>query len=146
MARTTAEAERIVDEYANAWNDHDFSKVSDLVSESIVVRNPNLPGGKLEGMDAYRGWFEEVTTGFPDFEVIIHETLARDDVVMSEVTYSMTHDGEFNGIPATGEHFEQRAMASFRVDGDKIVEHRDYIDRLETFEQLGLLEGVDLPG
>jgi hypothetical protein len=46
--------------------------------------------------------------------------LAEDDLGASPVTYSGTHDREFLGIPATGEHLEFTSISIVRFADDKI--------------------------
>jgi predicted ester cyclase len=50
------------------------------------------------------------------------------------------HEGEFNDIPPTGREVELRAMAKFLVDDGKVTEHREYHDRQDFLEQLGVTD------
>lgn len=140
MAEATTEAEQVVRDYTEMWNDRDFERMPDLVSESFVVVNPTLPDGKAEGHEGLQEWIDAVTTGFPDFHVKTQELLASDETVMVEVRYTMTHEGEFDELPPTGREVDFQAMAKFHVEDGKVKEHRDYVDRQEFFEQLGLTD------
>lgn len=121
-------------------NEHDYSKIPEVAAESVVVENPAIPEGEARGHDGLEEWMREVVTAFPDFEVDVRNLLAGEEMVMVEVTYRMTHEGEFAGVPPTGETVEIPAMATFRVTDGKVEEHRDYVDRQELFEQLGVAE------
>ena len=140
MAQPTAASERLVERYVAAWNERDYATIQDLVSESVVVRNPTAPGGVVRGRDELESFMRGVVAGFPDFHVSVLETLADGDRVMYEAELSMTHEGEFEGIPPTGREVELREMATYRVAEGEIQEYRVYFDRQEVFERLGLTE------
>lgn len=82
----------------------------------------------------------EFTSAFPDFHVEITDFVTSGDAVIAESTYTMTHEGEFNGVPPTNRKVELRAMAKLLVKDGKIQEHREYHDRQEILEQLGVAE------
>lgn len=140
MAQPTPDAEQVIRDYTQMWNDHDPAKIPDLVSDSFVVSNATLPEGTAHGPDGLEDWMRQVTAGFPDFHVEIDELLSQGETVMAAVTYTMTHEGEFGGIPPTGREIELPGMARFRVADGTVREHRDYVDRQDLFEQLGITE------
>lgn len=147
MAQATPDAEQLVTAYVAMWNDRDYAKVPELVSESFVMYDTNAPAddipgpaGEVHGPDGLETWMRAITTGFPDFEADVQEMLASDDRVMYEVTLSGTHEGEFAGIPPTDRDVELSAMESYRVADGAIQEHRTYYDRLEFLNQLGLTD------
>ncbi len=140
MTEQSAETQQVTRAYAEMWNERDYSKLPDLVSESFVVYNPFLPGGETRGRDGLEEWMGEIAAGFPDFRAELLDVLASEDTVMSEVKYTMTHEGEFGGIPPTGREIEFQAMAKFRVEDGKVKEHRDYVNQQELLEQLGVTD------
>lgn len=137
MPQTSEEAEEFVSEYTSIWNERDYSKIPDLVSESFTG---TVPGAEYHGQDGLEEWIEEVTAAFPDFEVEPNEVVAGEGTVMAEAEFSMTHEGEFRGIPPTGEAVEMPHMARFRIEDGKVEAHREYYDRQEFADQLGLDE------
>ncbi len=147
MAQATPDAEQIVTAYVAMWNDRDYAKIPELVSESFVMYDTNAPAddipgpaGEVHGPDGLEAWIRAITTAFPDFEADIQEILASDDRVMYEVTLSGTHEGEFAGIPPTGREIELSGMESYRVADGAVQEHRTYYDRQEFLNQLGLTD------
>ena len=70
-----------------------------------------------------------VVGGFSDFHVDVRELLADDGVVMYRAVLRMTHDGAFQGVPATGERFEIEDMGIVRVADGLVTEHRVYYDK-----------------
>lgn len=138
-SRTTEHAQ-LMGDYLDIWNESEYSKLPDVVAESVTVYDPGAPGGEIRGRDALEAFLRELRTGFPDFEVTIDDTLASDDVIMAEWTFTATHGGEFNGIPPTGREIDLRGMDKIVVTDGKVQEHRIYYNLQELFEQLGLTE------
>jgi steroid delta-isomerase-like uncharacterized protein len=140
MAQATTESERLVNAYVEAWNEQDYSAIPELVSESIVVYNPTAPDGVVHGHDELEAFMRGVTAGFPDFHLTILDLLADEDRVMYEAELTMTHEGEFEGIPATGREVEIREMANCYAADGRIQEYRVYFNQQDVFEQLGLTD------
>lgn len=148
MSEAKPDAEQLVRTYVDVWNEREYSKLPDLVSDSFVMYDPAAPeegvpgpAGEIHGSDGLKQFIREVTTGFPDFEVTILDLVSRGELVMYEGSISMTHEGEFDGIPPTRRNATFREMSKFRVADGGIDEHRVYFDQQEIFEQLGLTEG-----
>lgn len=137
MSEELHESEQIVREYTELWNDRDYSRIPDLVSESFTAI---LPDREFHGHDGLEEWIDEVTSAFPDLEAEPLATVAAGETVMGEAVISGTHEGEFRGIPPTGEEVEMRLASKFRVEDDELVEQRQYIDRQELAEQLGVAD------
>lgn len=138
MTGDPTEPERLVAEYIALWNDREFSKLSDVVAESFTLTSPTA--GTVQGRDGVEAHARAVVEGFPDYRITVHETLVGDGVVVSESTLSGTHEGEFDGIPATGEAFEVRGMAKFVVEAGELHGERAYFDRYDVLSQLGLAD------
>lgn len=126
--------DHLMSEYVDIWNEEDYSKLPDVVAESVTVHDPGAPEGEVRGRDALEAFLRELRTGFPDFEVTIDDTLASDDIIMSEWTFTGTHNGEFNGIPPTEREINLRGMDKTLITDGKIQEHRIYYNLQEMFE------------
>ena len=140
MARATRDAEGTVRAYVDVWNERDYSKIPEVVSESVSVYNPTAPGGEVHGRDGLEAFMRGVVAGFPDFHVAVHDVVSNDDLVMYDATLTMTHEGEFDGIPPTGREVEVPEMAKYHVADDKVREYRVCFDQQAVFEQLGLTD------
>jgi predicted ester cyclase len=108
MARATRDAEGTVRAYVDVWNERDYSKIPEVVSESVSVYNPTAPGGEVHGRDGLEAFMRGVVAGFPDFHVAVHDVVSNDDLVMYDATLTMTHEGEFDGIHRPGERSKFR--------------------------------------
>ena len=85
---------------------------------------------------------ETVHAGFPDFAATEEFSLCEGDLVASRLTYTGTHDGEFMGVPATGESVEVTGTAINRLEDGRIVENWPEMDFPGLLEQMG---AVDAP-
>lgn len=75
---------------------------------------------------------------FPDYHHVIEELVSEGDLVAARLTYRGTHEGEFEGIPATGNTVTYSGMQFFRVV-DGVVKECWLIEDNQTFmSQLGM--------
>ena len=85
----------------------------------------------------------ELTTGFPDLELVpvtVHHT---DDAVIVEGRTQGTHLGEWNGMPPTGRRIDMPGVVIYRFDGDRMTNETLYFDLATQLRQLGV-ESLDL--
>jgi steroid delta-isomerase-like uncharacterized protein len=138
MAQATTDAERVATDYVELWNERAFERIPDLVSESFVHVDPN--GSEVHGRDGMEEYIRGILSGFPDLHVDVTEMVSSGGTVMYEATLTMTHEGEFEGIPPTGRELEIPEMATIEVADGTVEAHRVYFDNQETLRQLGLVE------
>lgn len=138
MAQTTTDAERIVAEYVDAWNERELSELANIVAESFTFTSPTV--GTIEGRENVESYVDAVIEGFSNFQITVHEMLGSEHLVMTESVLTGTHDGEYNGIPPTHEEIEIHDMAKFVVKEGRLQEERLYFDRHEFLDQLGLID------
>jgi steroid delta-isomerase-like uncharacterized protein len=76
--------------------------------------------------------------GFPDFSYSVEELIAEDDIVISRFIFRGTHEGEFQGIPATGNKVKMSGFMMTRIENGKIVEDKEEYDGIGFMMQLGM--------
>lgn len=140
MTESTRDPVQVVEAYADLWNEQNYANIPNVVSESFVLYDGIAPGGEVHGHDGLEEWMHAFTSAFPDFHVDTLDAIAEGNTVVVEGRYTMTHEGEFDGIPPTGRAVELRGMAKFLVDDGKVREHREYHDNQRILEQLGVTE------
>jgi predicted ester cyclase len=77
---------------------------------------------------------------FPDVAVTTALLLAEGDLVAGHFRGRGTHEGLFNGVPATGREWDARCTAIYRVEHGRIAEAWVSWDLLSLIEQLGGIE------
>jgi predicted ester cyclase len=61
-------------------------------------------------------------SAFPDEQTIFEDQVAEGDKVVSRMTSTATHQGEFQGLPPTGKKIKVTGIWIDRIANDKIVE------------------------
>ena len=99
-ATSTAELERVIDRYNEAWNAHDVDAIVAFHAPGMVFEN-HTAGERAEG-DAVREHIGAISTNWPDLRFRGRRLYVRDGLVVSEWTATATHaDGrrlEWDGI------------------------------------------------
>ena len=95
--------------------------------------NPK-PMSREEQIEAEKMNFRAI----PDLNLRIDKLFADGDTVIVWFIITGTHQGEWEGIPATGNKLEIRAIEIYRIENGKIVETRQEADYLGLMQQLGM--------
>ncbi len=114
---------------------HDF--VMDSMASDAKMFFPSgspTPSPKEEMSQVLKSWHET----FPDYKHDIKEMIAKGDFVLVRAIDTATHEGEFQGIPATGNKIEVGAIMIYRIKNGKIVEAWEEMDVLGMMMQLGM--------
>lgn len=117
-------------------NAHDFNRVADLLDPHYTNYILGGAGADLAGTQQAMAQF---VAAFPDLTVTIEEIVAEGDWVATRGTVTGTHQGEFNGIPATGRQVRVQENTFFRLRDGKILEDRPLMDMLSMLQQLGVV-------
>ena len=80
---------------------------------------------------------DEMLAAFPNWKHDIKDMIAKDDKVIVWVVCSTTHEGEFQGIPASGNKIQYGEVAIYRIENGKVVEFVQEYNALSMMMQLG---------
>lgn len=136
-----AVARRFVEEFVALRN---LGVVDELIASDFIdhTAGPDDPPGG-EGLIQF---FSLLQTGFPDFDVVIDDLFGEADKVAMRFTFRGTHEGEFMGIPPTGNRVTMPGIDILRIEEGKIVELWEQEDRLSMMQQLGLFPSSEESG
>ncbi|WP_396612227.1 ester cyclase [Haloferax sp. S1W] len=147
MATTTPEetnkalVRKVYEEFLNEKN---YDVIEELYASDFVAyraKGVEMPrASTLEDLEADARVLHEA---FPDFTATIEELVAEDDTVVSRLTITGTHEGEFRDIAPTGEEVTYEQTSFFRVEDGKFVEAWVLTDTLAFMQQLGSIEAPD---
>ena len=84
-----------------------------------------------------------VRRGVPDLESNIEDLIAEGEKVVAHWRAHATHQGEYMGIPPTGNRVNFIGISIYRIEGGKIAESWSVSDLLGMMQQLG---AVPSPG
>ena len=93
----------------------------------------------MQGTQGVRDFIASVLSGFPDARYKIEHLVAEGDTVAQHVSVQGIHQGEFNGIPATGKSVMVQLMVVSRFMNGRIVEEWQLFDALGMLTQMGVI-------
>jgi len=109
----------------------------ELLAPDYALHFPGFPGPvDREGHKQLLMMFHH---GFPDWQETIDDVVAEGDKVVIRVTGRGTHQGEFMGIPATGEQVTATGVGIGRIEAGRIAESWAEYDALGMMQQLGVV-------
>jgi predicted ester cyclase len=94
----------------------------DLVEEFLVEGIEFHGAGIAPGLAAAEEWVAMLAAAFPEQHVTIDDVIAEGDRVVVRTTLNGTHQGEVQGILATGNPVTQPSITIFRLAKGKIAE------------------------
>jgi steroid delta-isomerase-like uncharacterized protein len=118
-------------------NHRDFKRFEEIHTKDFVKHFNNSPAENLsEEMRDAKGQFDSSS----DLTFTENWMIAEGDKVAVCFTAKGTHDGVFQGVPATGKRYELSAMTVWRFTGGKIAEEWVFFNDLDLYRKLGLFK------
>jgi steroid delta-isomerase-like uncharacterized protein len=118
-----------------AFNAGDMAKLLAVAAPDIVIHYAEMPE-PLQGRETWQQGYELVKRAFPDLKIRVDDLVAAGDKVALRLTLSGTHQGEFQGIPATGRTISYVSHEFYRVADGLVVEEWICSDMASLFSQL----------
>ena len=135
---TVEENERLVREHFDrVWNHGEFD--TDNLADDYRVQT-NLGAHEEHPLEKFQAFVAQAREAVPDLHKEIEDTIATAEKVVVRYTMTGTQQGEFKGIPPTGEDVEIAGIAIYRVDDGTITEAWIVSDFLRAMKQLGVVE------
>ena len=138
-ARADIEAQNktLVKRMYEAANERDFEVYKEVVAPEYAwyVPSRNTESISREGTIEF---LREMFSAFPDCHWSIEDLIAEGNIVVSRFIFRGTHEGEYQGIPATGNKIEISGFMMTRIENGKLVEDKEDVDMLGMMMQLGM--------
>ena len=135
MATAEALVRRWFDE---VWNAGDAAAIDRLLAPDARVHGLSPDGTPLVGRNAFKPFYEQFRTAFPDLHITITEVLNEGDRVAVYCQVSGTHTGPIMGKAETHRPVSFTGMVIVKTDGTYLVEGWNAWDFLRCFQQIGL--------
>ena len=119
------------------WNTGDLSLVDDIHTADFANHDPSRLD--VADLECYKRFIAEVRSSMPDYQVIAQDTIAEGDKVVTRWIGNGTHQGEYAGIPPTGQQATLAGVTIYRFEADKIAEAWWVYDSLGMMQQLGII-------
>lgn len=104
----------------------------------------HMAGGD-DDLEASKQTVTEIQAAFTGLEWPVEDTVVDGDTVAVRWTFRGTHEGEFGGIPPSGNRVEVSGITILRIGDGRIVEGWIEFDSLSFLQQLGALPGPATP-
>lgn len=124
------------------WDGLNQGNAAELIDEiyapAYVLHDPSLPE-PVSGLEGIHEFITSINEAFPDLHTTVEDLVAEGDRVVQRVTFRGTHQGEFMGVPATGNAVSVWAVVISRFAGGKVAEEWQLVDSLTLMQQLGVI-------
>jgi steroid delta-isomerase-like uncharacterized protein len=125
---------RLFDEAMNKGN---VKVVEELIAPNFMAREQEEM--RMLGVEGFKELLGVYRTAFPDMKLTIDEIVAEGDKVITWATFTGTHKGPLENLPATGKKVQVKDVDFFRIQSGKIVEGRTNFDQWGLMKQLGVI-------
>lgn len=123
--------------YEEVWSQGNLAAIPELYAPDFVLDDPLTPG--VCGPEGYQHYVMAMRLPFPDLQFTVEEQLAEGDRVATRWCAHGTQQGEFMGIPPTGQAGVVTGTTISRIVDGKIVEEKSSWDALGFLQSLGVL-------
>jgi steroid delta-isomerase-like uncharacterized protein len=122
-------------QHEEVWNKGNLSLIEEIYTPDFVCHF--IVGPEWHGREGVRRAITRHRTSFPDWEEHIEDIIADGDKVVTRWTATGTHEGEFEGIPPTGNQVTIAEVAIYRIADGKIAEQWGFPNIMGLLRQIG---------
>lgn len=137
-ATTEEDNQAIVMAWYDAIDAGDVEAFDDVLAPVVVQHAADF--ADAQGIEDVKTNFAPFIAAFPDIHHEIDQVVTDDDFVAVRAIGQGTHQGDFSGIPATGNEVTWSSLAIYRIECGKIAEHWSEVDAIGRLRQLGAFE------
>jgi predicted ester cyclase len=114
-----------------------------VIRDHIAALNLNIQSSVNQYVESppLKEYISLMEKAFPGFQVYIQDMIAEGDKVAVRFRSTGSHEGNLMGIEPTHLYSENTGMALFQLADEKIVDYWMELDRLNMFQQLGVITG-----
>ena len=116
------------------WNRSKYELIHELYSEEFSAHF--ICNSEISGKEEMQKFIESHRRSFPDWTERVVDIVAEGDRVVTRYISSGTHDGDFQGIPATRRKITVNEVSIYRMFKGKIIEQWGFPDGLSVVQQL----------
>ncbi len=121
---------------AEMVNTGNLDTLDEVVDQDAVDHDP--APGQQPGPEGFKNFFKTLRAAFPDLTLAPVTVVADDEHVAMAYTINGTHQGEFQGLAATGKHISARGVEIVKFRDGKLIERWGSSDEMGIMAQLGV--------
>jgi steroid delta-isomerase-like uncharacterized protein len=111
--------------------------VDELLASDYILHFPGAPAPV--DREGHKQLVMMFRTGFPDWNETVEDVIAEGDKVVIRITGRGTHQGDFQGIPPTGNRVTATGVGIGRIEDGRITETWAAYAALVMMQQLGVI-------
>jgi steroid delta-isomerase-like uncharacterized protein len=134
---TMTNAKELNERWIRAFNERDWEAERAIRTDNYLAHMSG-GAGPLDN-EGWAGFMAMFTSAFSDARINIDGAIEEGDLVSSRWTITGTHDGPFQGVPATGKSVAIPGVDMSRVGDGKIAEHWAQFDLIGVMQQIGAM-------
>jgi len=119
--------------FQEVWNQRRAETVDELLPAHAVG---HMEGTEIRGPGQFKAIRAALLDAFPDFHIVVEDTLAEGDHVVVRWRVSGTHGGAGLGFPATGQSVNFRGMTWMTFSNGMVTEGWDAWNQGALLQQL----------
>lgn len=130
--------------FEEVWNQGREATIDELCAKDGIGKGQTVDGSSIHGPENFKIFWKALRSSFSSIHVDTHHIIEQNDLAMMHWTITMTHTGDFMGMPATGKKIIATGMSLQQYENGKIIEAWDNWDQLGAFAQLGGISRKDM--
>jgi steroid delta-isomerase-like uncharacterized protein len=130
--------------FEEVWNKGKLNVLDEITTKDHVSSGPGSLPGLPTGPEGSKQFVTVYRNAFPDVHFTIDDQLADGDKVVTRWTADGTHQGELQGLPATGKSSTVTGININRIENGKIAESWGIFDQFGMMQQLGIIPTPEL--
>jgi steroid delta-isomerase-like uncharacterized protein len=120
-----------------AWNKGNSEFFMEMTTPGYSYYSPSANPNPMSREQAVEN-VNMFRKAFPDIVFRIEDMIAEGDRITTRFSFTGTHQGEFMGIPATGNKVEGGGIIISRIENGKFAEEWEEMDIIGLMMQLGM--------
>ena len=112
--------------------------IEEILAPDFAFIIPTQPE-PIAGYEAFRGFVQYLRNAFPDIKFTALRQMAEGEKVAARWSIEGTHEGEFLGAPATGNHVKDYGIDIFTIRHGKIASVHVNENDFGLMQQLGVI-------
>ena len=118
------------------YNKKDIDVLDEIIDKNIINHwwKPEINDPQI-----IKEYISKNLVAFPDVKFTVEDQIAEGDKVVTRVSFTATHKGEFRDIAPTGKKVKVTGVIIFKITNGKIAETWAEMDALSWMQQLGVI-------
>lgn len=125
--------------FSEVYSGGNINVLDQYISNNVRIHDQAVPNAK-PGLAYYKELETSYARAFPKKTVTIDDLIVEGDKVVVRWTCKGSHEGEYQGTPATHRKFNVTGITVYQFANDRITEIWQSWDRLSLLEQLNIIQ------